>query len=248
MAASRDIELPSGEIIPILYEDRSVIAIDKPRGWMLAPASWQNTGRNLQAALASSVAARDFWARSRGLRFVRFVHRLDAETTGVLLLVKSPGAVRAYSQLFEGRTMEKTYLAVVHGAPKEQDWTCQSKIGADPVAVGKMKIDQRHGKPAETRFRVLEKHSASALIEARPFTGRTHQIRVHLASAGHPVLGDALYGPPGDAQPLALRAVALAYADPFTKRRVRIRAPVDAFLREYGWKPANLTQPPDHGT
>jgi len=229
----RDIELANGEIIPILYEDRSVIAIDKPRGWMLAPSSWQNTGRNLQAALESSVAARDFWARSRGLRFLRFVHRLDAETTGVLLLVKSAGAVQAYSRLFEGRSMEKTYLAVVHGVPKEKEWTSRLQIGADSSAVGKMKVDLRHGKPAETHFRVIETKAGSALIEARPSTGRTHQIRVHLAAAGHPVLGDELYGRPGSGGPLALRAIALGYTDPFTKRKVRIRAATDGFLREY---------------
>jgi 23S rRNA-/tRNA-specific pseudouridylate synthase len=82
---SGPIELPTGEEIPVLYEDRSVLAIDKPRGWMLAPASWQKTGRNLQAALESSIRAGDFWARSRGLKFLRFVHRLDAGTSGVLL-------------------------------------------------------------------------------------------------------------------------------------------------------------------
>src|SRR5213594_2013263 len=93
LAKSNDIELPTGESIPILYEDRSVMAIDKPRGWMLAPFSWQKTSRNLQAALASSIAAKDFWARSRGLKYLRFVHRLDADTSGVLLLGKSVGAV-----------------------------------------------------------------------------------------------------------------------------------------------------------
>src|SRR5438876_93531 len=101
MAKPNFIELPTGEKIPILYEDRSVIAIDKPRGWMLVPFSWQKTGRNLQAALISSIATGDFWARSRGLRFLRFVHRLDAETTGILLLAKSQGAVETYGELFE---------------------------------------------------------------------------------------------------------------------------------------------------
>src|SRR5213593_2527572 len=103
MAKTSYIELGSGEQIPILYEDRSVLAIDKPRGWMLVPFSWQRTDRNLQAALSSSIAAKDFWARSRNIRFLRFVHRLDAETTGVLLFAKSPGATKSYSRLFESR-------------------------------------------------------------------------------------------------------------------------------------------------
>src|SRR5215831_4719315 len=115
MPKPSDIELGTGERIPILYEDRSIMAIDKPRGWMLVPFSWQRTNRNLQAALTSSIAAGDFWARSRGLRFLRFVHRLDAETTGILLLGKSQGAVESYGELFEGRNIEKVYLAVVQG-------------------------------------------------------------------------------------------------------------------------------------
>jgi 23S rRNA pseudouridine1911/1915/1917 synthase len=103
MPKPSQVELPTGERFPILYEDRSVLAIDKPAGWMLVPFSWQKTGRNLQAALASSIAAGDFWARSRNLRFLRFVHRLDAETSGILLLAKSPGAVRSFGEMFEGQ-------------------------------------------------------------------------------------------------------------------------------------------------
>src|SRR6266566_5735836 len=103
MAKPDHIELPTGERIAILYEDRSVIAIDKPRNWMLVPFSWQKTKRNLQAALTSSIAAGEFWARSRGLKFLRFVHRLDAETTGILLFVKSRSGLQAYSDLFESR-------------------------------------------------------------------------------------------------------------------------------------------------
>src|ERR1051326_1092494 len=122
MPKSDHIELPTGERIAILYEDRSVIAIDKPRDWMLVPFSWQKTNRNLQAALTSSVAARDFWAKSRNLRFLRFIHRLDAETTGILLFGKSPGAVESLSRLFETREMDKTYLAVVAGIPKKSEW------------------------------------------------------------------------------------------------------------------------------
>ena len=237
MPKPNQIELPTGEAIPILYEDRSVLAIDKPRGWMLVPSSWQRTGRNLQAALASSIAARDFWARCRNLKYLRFVHRLDADTSGVLLLAKSPGALAAFGGLFESRRMEKVYLAIVRGTPPAAEWTCRLKLAQMPNAGGRMKADARHGRAAETRFRVLQRQANSALIEARPLTGRTHQIRVHLAESGYPVVQDRLYGPPpgkGEDE-LALRAVELSYVDPFVRRRVEIRAPVAEFIHEYGF-------------
>jgi RluA family pseudouridine synthase len=235
MAKPNFIELPGCEPIPILYEDRSVIAVDKPRGWMLLPVSWQNTGFNLQAAINSSIAAHDFWARSRGLKFLRYVHRLDGDTSGILLFAKSPGAVETYSDLFESRRMQKTYLAVVIGKPEQTEWTCQLKLAQDPRQIGRMKVDSHEGKEAETHFRVLGKHKDFTLVEAKPVTGRTHQIRVHLAETGLPVVGDELYGRSNDEKNLALRAVRLAYTDPFTKRRVEIRAPMEKFLKEYGF-------------
>ena len=235
MPKTNHIELTTGETIPVLYEDRSVMAIDKPRGWMLVPASWQKTSRNLQMALTSSIAAKDFWARSRNLKFLRFVHRLDAGTTGILLFAKSLGAVHTFGDLFESRKMEKTYLAVAHGAPKQTEWTCRLKLGPDPEQLGKMIVDPRGGKEAETTFRVLQVVGNTALIEARPFTGRTHQIRVHLAAAGHTIVGDELYGSTAR-KDLGLRAIGLAYTDPFTRRLVKIRAPVEDFCRRYGFQ------------
>ena len=231
------IELPTGERIAILYEDRSVLAIDKPRGWMLVPFSRQKTSRNLQAALTSSIAAKDFWARSRSLKFLRFVHRLDADTSGILLLAKSPGAVQTFGGLFESRRMEKVYLAVVRGSPQQSEWTCRLKLAPDGKAAGRMKVDARHGKEAETRFRVLQCQGNRTLLEAHPVTGRTHQIRVHLAESGYPVVGDELYGrqPAKEDKELGLRAVGLSYVDPFVRRRVEIRAPVAEFVREYGF-------------
>lgn len=246
MAKPAHIELPTGEQIRILHEDRSVLAIDKPPGWLLAPESWQRTARNLQAALVSSLRAGDFWARSRNLKYVRFVHRLDAETSGVLLLAKSPGALRACGALFQTRAVEKIYLAVVRGAPSRREWTAHDPLGEAPGRRGRMRIDRRAGKAAETHFRVLQIRGGQALLRAAPRTGRTHQIRVHLAAARLPVLGDALYGGGAESnsgtalrdrgfQALALRAVELGYVDPFTRGPVRIRAPFEAFVHEFGF-------------
>jgi 23S rRNA-/tRNA-specific pseudouridylate synthase len=260
----------AGISIPILYEDRSLLALDKPAGWMLAPDSWDRTGRNLQLALQSSLNARDFWAHSRNLKFLRFIHRLDAETSGITLFAKSPGALRAYSELFEDRRVEKYYLSVVHGLPKAREWTCRLAVSPDPGIKGRMRVARRERPPepvrqepdeefgdepdresrshldwkdAETRFRVLQTAKDTALVEVQPLTGRTHQIRVHLAAAGYPVVGDPLYGTDPSAaskgrQRLALRAVRLACRDPFQNRRILIEAPTEDFLREFGFDPA----------
>ena len=175
--------------------DRSVIAIDKPRGWMLVPDSWRKTNWNLQTAIDSSIRADDFWARSRNLTYLRHVHRLDADTSGVMLFAKSEGAMRAMGDMFESRRMEKTYLAVVEGAPKEKEWVCELPIGPDPLKFGKMMVDRgEEGKEAETHFRVLTSNDRFTLIEASPLTGRTHQIRLHLAESGSPIMCDEIYG------------------------------------------------------
>lgn len=246
MSKSRDIVLGDGTSIPILYEDRNILAIDKPPGWMLAPSHWDRTGRNLQLALEACLMDRDFWASSRNLKYLRFVHRLDAETSGILLLAKSPGALTAYQRLFESRQIQKLYLAVVQGIPKRTEWTCRLGLAPDPQAHGRMKPEPKAGgrpevyKAAETYFKVLAGHGNTSLLAVRPLTGRTHQIRVHLAECGHPVVGDPLYGSKpidkGARAPLGLRAVGLAYREPFIGKSVQIEAPVPDFLGIFGFQ------------
>lgn len=244
MAKPNHIELPGCDPMPILYEDRAVIAIDKPRGWMLVPHSWQRTQRNLMAAMESSLRAGDFWATSRGLKFLKNVHRLDAETTGILLFAKSYGSLEVISELFETRKMTKTYLAVVVGIPQQKEWHCQLPLGPDAKRIGRQRVDTHAGKPAETYFRLLETRGGQSLVECRPITGRTHQIRIHLAESGLPIVGDELYGRIGNALSMGLRAVRLEFMNPFTRRPVDIRAPQDWFLKEFGFAPGTPAPAP----
>lgn len=255
MAKLPYIEFADGFRIPILHEDRNVIAIDKPQGWMLAPISWQNTARNLFAALSSSVNAGDFWAKSRGLKFIRFVHRLDADTSGVLLLVKAPGAMPAFTELFEDRKVDKVYLAVVRGVPEIIEWKCRLRLAPVQDRAGRMEVNNALGKDSETLFRVIDKLGDRALVMCWPLTGRTHQIRLHLAAVGHPVWADELYGhvPTTTADKtdlkLGLRSVRLSYKDPFMAERVDIAADAEAFVKVYGFDPSNAAlknfTPPD---
>ena len=243
------IELPRHDPIPILFEDRAILAIDKPAGWMLVPHTWQRTDWNLQAALQSSIAAGHFWARSRNIKFLRYIHRLDAETSGVMLFGKSFGAVETYGDLFEARRITKRYLAIVHGEPRSAEWTRTDRLGPDPQVNGRIRVDPREGKECETHFRVLQTHRGMTLVEAHPTTGRQHQIRVHLLASGHPIFGDALYSPasamhPRQQPPMALRAVELSFRDPFNKHPIRILAPSENWLKQFGFEPrATAPQP-----
>jgi 23S rRNA-/tRNA-specific pseudouridylate synthase len=162
----------------------------------------------------------------------------------VLLLAKSEGALNSISDLFEQRRVEKVYLAVVHGVPKQTEWTCTIKLGGEPGQIGRVQADPVNGKDAETRFRVLQTREDPVrgpltLIEAHPLTGRTHQIRVHLAESGFEIIGDKLYGQPepGGEIPLGLRGVFLGYRCPFTKKNVEISASVKEFFKQYGFTP-----------
>lgn len=246
MAKTDHVELPDGTRVPILYEDRGVLALDKPAGWMLGPEDEERVRRNLHLALMAGIQEGAWWARCRNLGFIRFVHRLDAPTTGVLLMVKSRGAIRQFTELFASRGVEKVYLAATQGVPRDEQWRCQLPLGPDPTEHGRHRVDPRDGKEADTAFRRLEVRGDRALVEARPHTGRTHQIRLHLRAAGCPVVGDVMYGEP-DPAGLALRAVGISYRDPFTGKPVRIRAPDAEFRKRFGFGPDAAAPTPAAG-
>ena len=219
----------------ILYEDRSILAVDKPAGWILGPDDWQHTRRNLSLHLQDDVCEGAFWARSRNLKFVRFIHRLDGPTSGVMLWAKSQGALEQYSRLFATRGVNKAYLAVTDGIPPEKNWRRRDAIGPEPGAPGRYMVDPEMGKEAETNFELLDVSGRQALVLAEPYSGRTHQIRLHLLASGCPVAGDELYGKRDDGG-LGLRAIRLEFRDPFTKRPICIDAPVKDFCWNYGFR------------
>jgi len=249
MAKPKQIELCDGTIIPILYEDRNVLALDKPTGWMLAPNTWVNTSRNLQLALESSMLGRDFWAKSRNLKFIRYIHRLDADASGILLMAKNMTVLGVIGKLFEERKVFKKYYAIIEGIVDKSEWSCdfplvediparkyvpgKSGIKAFESGKGRVVIDKKNGKDAYTEFKVVATSNKRTLVEAVPYTGRTHQIRVHLQASAYPIVGDPLYGEKGPT--LALRAVELKYRDSFQKKNIEIHAPVRHFLHAYGF-------------
>lgn len=211
--------------IRILYEDDSIVVVNKP-----APLPMHACGRfernTLQAILDSVYAPQR----------LRAAHRLDAATSGVVLHSRSQGVARKVQPQFEQRRVEKTYVAKVAGHPTEDDFSCTEPIAAATQPGGLRNTDQ-DGLPAETRFRVLHRNTDStSLIEARPITGRTNQIRIHLWSLGLPICGDSYYLPDRrlgsndvpdvETEPLCLHARSLTFEHPETATRVSFDAPL----------------------
>ncbi|MBI5397557.1 MAG: RluA family pseudouridine synthase [Verrucomicrobia bacterium] len=209
---ANDIRLPlapgASAALAVLYEDDALLALDKPSGLMIAPDTYDKEKPNLMSGVRRALDTDAPWVRERGLTFLANAHRLDADTSGVLLLAKTREALRALAGQFNDRTVGKSYLALVEGVPAEDEFVVELKIGPHPARPW-LQTERRHGgKLTLTRFRVLERfrlpflrgqHADSSLgsvtlVQCEPETGRTHQIRVHLRHAGHPILADALYG------------------------------------------------------
>ena len=213
-----------GEKIPlrILYEDPDLLLVDKPAGLVVHPAPGHPSGTLVNGLIGhtkklSSVA---------GFFKPGIVHRLDKETSGLLVVAKNDQTHRDLGRQFAAREVRRTYIAFVHGIVQQDEGTIEAPIGRHPIKRQQMAIRYGSGREAVTRYRVLERFSTSTVLELVPQTGRTHQLRVHLAHLGHPILGDARYGIRFGLKRQALHAHKLGFQHPTKKRWVEFTSPV----------------------
>jgi 23S rRNA pseudouridine1911/1915/1917 synthase len=196
--------------LTIVYEDDDLLVIDKPAGLLVIPDRWDASKPTVvklaRAYLNTQVAAKGMISAEPPRIWV--VHRLDRDTSGVLILAKTDHAHAALSQQFEHGEVLKTYLALVSGQGIRAEGVIRLPIGPHPQRPGMMAIQHRHGKSALTRYAVVERFRGYTLMDVRPRTGRSHQIRVHVQAIGHPLAIDPLYGP---SEPLLLSALKPSY-------------------------------------
>ena len=223
------------EAIPlaVLYEDADLIVIDKPAGLVVHPAPGHASGTLVNALLHH---CRDL-AGIGGVLRPGIVHRLDRGTSGVLVVAKNDAAHVALAAQFKDHSIERVYVALVRGVPGADTGSAVRAIGRHPVDRKRMSVRTKSGRAAETHWRVVQRFPKSgvALLEVRPATGRTHQIRVHLSSAGLPIVGDPVYGKGGESFGLArpaLHAAVLGFTHPSSGERLRFEAPLPADLAE----------------
>ena len=182
---------PENIPLTVLYEDDDVIAIDKPAGMVVHPAVGHSQGTLVNALLWHFPHIEGVGEGGRP----GIVHRLDKNTSGIILVAKNARAHRHLQAQFKDRTIEKTYLALVHGHVSPEQGLIDAPIGRHPRHRKRMAIvPASKGREARTEYEVIAFYDANTLVAAHPLTGRTHQIRVHLASIGHPVVGDTVYG------------------------------------------------------
>jgi 23S rRNA pseudouridine1911/1915/1917 synthase len=214
--------------LEILYQDASVIAINKPAGLVVHAGAGASSGTLVNRLVHHFSALSQVGGDLRP----GIVHRLDKGTSGVLLVARNDAAHSALADQFAGRTVEKTYLALVHGQVRHEQGRVTAPIARDPVRRIRMTAKLGTGRSALTEYRVVQRLEKFTYLEVRIGTGRTHQIRVHLASLGHPVAGDKVYGAL-EAERMFLHAWRIAFVSPATAQRVTVEAPLPRELADW---------------
>lgn len=231
-----DAEVPDiqPENIPldILYEDDDLLVVNKPKGMVVHPAQGHYSGTLVNALMYH---CHDSLSGINGILRPGIVHRIDMDTTGSLIICKNDAAHRAVAEQLKVHSITRRYRAVVHGVVKEDFGTVDAPIGRHPSDRKKMAVNEKNGKPSVTHYRVLKRFRQFTYIECELETGRTHQIRVHMASIHHPLLGDAVYGPSRCPYPLqgqTLHAMTIGFVHPSTGEYMEVSAPLPEYFQE----------------
>jgi 23S rRNA pseudouridine1911/1915/1917 synthase len=224
--------------LDILHEDADLLVLNKPAGLVVHPGAGNADGTVVNAVLHHCAGIRIVGGEDRP----GIVHRLDKETSGCLLIAKTESAHRFVSAQFADRLVKKSYLALVEGVPRMPHGEIREGIRRHPVQRQKMAVSER-GREAVTNYRVLASADGKALVECRPQTGRTHQIRVHLKFLTHPIVGDPLYGRRGTHPRHFLHAWKISLTHPLTGKPVAFTAPVPPDFPEWARAAARFSKP-----
>ena len=224
--------LPENIPLDILYEDSDVILINKPKNMVVHPAAGHYTGTLVNALMYH---CRGDLSGINGVLRPGIVHRIDKDTTGVLIVCKNDRAHNALAEQLKEHSITRKYRAIVCGNLKEDEGTVDAPLGRHPQDRKKMAIVRSGGKRAVTHYRVLERFGNDTYIECQLETGRTHQIRVHMASLGHPLLGDEIYGrakSPFKLEGQTLHAMVLGFIHPTTGEYMEFEAPLPEYFEK----------------
>ncbi len=216
--------------LDIVYEDSDVILVNKPKGMVVHPAAGHTSGTLVNALMYH---CRDSLSGINGVMRPGIVHRIDKDTTGILIACKNDQAHNSVAAQLKEHSITRRYYAIVHGGFSDDEGAISAPIGRHPNDRKKMAVNEKNGKHAVTHYRVLKRFRKYTLIECRLETGRTHQIRVHMSSIGHPLLGDTVYGPAKPEFSLegqTLHAYVLGFVHPVSGEYMEYSAPLPSYF------------------